>query len=59
MTKTTMKSKEEQTTTQMPCRGCLTSCIFISKCEGKPWRMTAPTIAICLKQAKSSKLIDS
>jgi len=28
----------------VPCRGCLADCIYIVKCEGKPWRMTESTI---------------
>jgi len=33
----------------VPCRGCLADCIYITKCEGKPWRMTESTILKAVK----------
>lgn len=36
----------------VPCRGCTADCIYISKCEGKPWRMTDSTILTLLEESK-------
>ncbi len=35
-----------------PCRGCMANCIFITKCDGAPWRMTDLVVVACLKQAE-------
>jgi hypothetical protein len=37
----------------VPCRGCTADCIYISKCEGKPWRMTNSTVLTLLEKAKT------
>ena len=35
----------------VPCRGCMVSCVFITKCDGASWRMTDSVVATCLEQA--------
>ena len=37
----------------VPCRGCSADCIYISKCEGKPWRMTESTVSTLLEKSKT------
>lgn len=37
----------------LPCRGCVTDCSYISKCEGKPWRMTEAATLTLVKQSKA------
>lgn len=39
-------------TPSVPCRGCTTDCIYLSKCEGKPWRMTDSTVLTLLEKSK-------
>ncbi|MFT7235742.1 MAG: hypothetical protein ACI9QV_001327 [Methylophagaceae bacterium] len=41
---------------RIPCRGCFSACPYISKCEGKPWRMSESTIEFCLEQAESNQV---
>lgn len=36
----------------IPCRGCTADCIYISKCEGKPWRMTNATVSELLERSE-------
>lgn len=36
-----------------PCRGCLIDCIYISKCEGKLWRISDATLLALLEESKT------
>lgn len=37
----------------VPCRGCTKECKYITKCEGKPWRMSEATILAMLADSKT------
>ena len=30
----------DETLKRLPCRGCLSDCIYYSECEGRLWRLT-------------------
>jgi hypothetical protein len=45
--------KAKNVNTLVPCRGCVVDCIYISKCEGKPWRMAETTVLTLVKQSKA------
>jgi hypothetical protein len=55
MSKVTERPKLLDNVRRIPCRGCVANCIFISKCEGKPWRMSDSTIALCREQIAKEK----
>lgn len=52
---TTSSKKIVETTSRIPCRGCVADCMFISKCEGKLWRMTDLTTAACLEAGRDKQ----
>jgi len=45
--------KNNATYPLVPCRGCTADCIYLSKCEGKPWRMTNSTVLTLLEKSKT------